>query len=101
NILEQDINLKSKKITEVFFSNKRFRMSVQDMPPATAALNGPLINTAYKSIELKKITKTKERKKENETKSIETIQVFSTEEKKPEKKDSTGIDINNYVFENE
>ena len=101
NILEQDINQKSKKITEVIFNKKRFRMIVQDMLPVTAALNAPLVNTAYKNIELKRISKTKDKKKDNEPKSVQTVQVFNTEEKKPEKRDSSGIDINNYVFENE
>ena len=102
NILEQDINPRSKKITEVYFNDKRFRMNVQDMPPADTKLNAPLVNTAYKNIELKKISKTQEKKKESDIKAQQqTVQVFTSEEKIPEKKDSTSIDIDNYVFENE
>ncbi len=101
NILEQDINPKSKKITEVIFTNKKFRMYVNDMPPASTSLNAPLVNTTYRDLVLKQALKEKDQKKETEGKPIQTVQVFVTEEKKPEKKDSTAIDINNYAFENE
>jgi WD40 repeat protein len=100
NILEQDVNLKSQKITEVVFSNKKFRMISQDMPATAAGLNSPLLNTAYRSLSLKQITKEKEQKKED-AKSVQQVQMVVTEEIKPEKKDSSAIDINNYSFENE
>jgi len=102
NILEQDINLKSKKITEVIFNEKKYRMFINDMPESTAAMYSlDLINTVYKNKTLKQVAKQSEQKKENETKTVQTVQIIITEEKKPSKKDSTGIDINHYVFENE
>lgn len=102
NILEQDINTKSKKITEVVFNEKKYRMFLSSVPESTAAINSlDLINTSYKNKTLKQVAKQTEQKKENETKSVQTIQLIVSEEKHPAKKDSTGIDINNYVFENE
>lgn len=101
NILEQDINPKSKKITEVVFSNKKFRMFMTDMPPASTSLRTPLVNTLYKDLALKQLMKENDQKKASETKSIQAVQVFVTEEVKPEKKDTSAIDINNYVFGNE
>lgn len=101
NILEQDINLRSKKVTEVIFTDKKFKLFLSDLPPGNTALKAPLVNTAYRNIAIKNVTKEKEQKKPEDTKSIQTIQVFVSEEQKPEKKDSSAIDINNYVFENE
>ncbi|MBI4929160.1 MAG: PD40 domain-containing protein [Bacteroidetes bacterium] len=102
NILEQDINLKSKKITEVVFNERKYRMFMSDMAENTAGLNSPLINTAYESSVLKRITKKEqEQKKEGESKTVQSVQIIINEEKPSEKKDSSGIDINNYVFDNE
>ncbi|MFI5164599.1 MAG: hypothetical protein ACHQHP_05045 [Bacteroidia bacterium] len=100
NIREQDINLKSKKIAEVVFNQKKYRMFTSDMPDASSQLTAPLKNTSYKSYLAKQAAKEKDQKKENETKTVQSVQVIIKEEKKPVK-DSTGIDINNYTFENE
>lgn len=102
NIIEQDVNQKAKKITEVFFNERKYRMVVHDYPATTAGLNTPLANTAYQASILKKLSKEKEIKKDNETKTpvMQTVQVIKTETA-PAKKDSGLIDINNYVFENE
>lgn len=101
NILEQDINLKSKKATEIIFTGKKFKMFVNDLPAGNTALKTPLINTTYKTLALKQAAIERDQKKEKEIKSVQQIQVFVTEDKKPEKKDSTAIDINNYTFDNE
>ncbi|MEK6615209.1 MAG: hypothetical protein AABZ32_03720, partial [Bacteroidota bacterium] len=96
SILEQDINLTSKKVTEVVFNEKKFRMFVNALPESAAEMNSlDLINTAYKNKTLKQIAKQSEQKKENETKTIQTIQVIIKEEKQTQRKDSAGIDINN------
>ena len=101
NILEQDINLKSKKITEVIFKDKKFRLFVNDLPTATSTLKGPLVNTSYENLLVKQITKQKDQKKESDIKAVQEVQVFVTEEKKAEPLDSGAVDINHYVFENE
>lgn len=100
NILEQDINLKSKKISEVFFNERKFRMVVSDMPESSAGLSSPLINTAFKNAQLKQLSKEKEMLVKNENKALQSLQVIVSEEI-PEKKDSAGFDINNYIFDNE
>ena len=102
NIQEQDINLKSKKIAEVVFNKKKYRMFESDMPDASAQLSAPLQNTAYKNYLAKQQAKVKEQKKENETKSVQSVQVITKEEKQPAKDTASGgIDINNYTFDNE
>jgi WD40 repeat protein len=103
NIIEQDINQKSKKITEVVFNERKYRMFIHDLPEATAKLNTPLSNTAYQAGVLKKLSKEKDIKKDNETKTatVQSIQIVTKEETQPAKKDSSRFDINNYVFENE
>ncbi|HEY4798328.1 MAG TPA: hypothetical protein VII99_04540, partial [Bacteroidia bacterium] len=101
SILEQDINLKSKKITEIIFNQRKYRMFLSDMPEATSTSAVKLTNTAYQNSLLKRLSKEKEQKKENENKNVETIPLIIKEEPRPAKKDSGAIDINNYVFENE
>jgi len=102
NILEQDINLKSKKISEVIFNDKKFRLFVQDFPASTAGVSSPLNNTAYKNLSLKQLSREKDQKSAGETKPIQAaVQVVITDDPKSRKKDSIGIDINNYTFENE
>ena len=100
NIQEQDINLKSKKIGEVVFNEKKYRMLLSDLPDAATQLNAPLQNTSYKGYILKQFAKEKEQKKENETKTVQNVQVIIKEEKQPVK-DTAGFDINNYTFDNE
>ncbi|MBI3500313.1 MAG: hypothetical protein HY063_00815 [Bacteroidetes bacterium] len=103
NILEQDVNLKSKKITEVVFSEKKYRMFMSELPENFSQSTAPeLNNTAYRAKTLKQIARQTEQKKENETKTVQTVEVIVKEEKLPQKKDSIGgFDINNYVFEGE
>jgi hypothetical protein len=102
NILEQDINLKSKKITEIVFNERKYRMFVNDVLENISGMNSiDLINTGFKEKQLKDIAKQSEQKKDNENKSAETIKIVITEQPEEPKKDTSGIDINNYVFENE
>lgn len=102
NILEQDVNLKSKKITEVVFHERKYRIFLNELPDAAAGMNPlNLINTSYKEKIIKDLSKQTGPKKENENKSVETIKIVITEQKEEPKKDSSGIDIDHYVFENE
>ncbi|MBI4947818.1 MAG: PD40 domain-containing protein [Bacteroidetes bacterium] len=100
NIQEQDINLKSKKISEVVFNKKKYRMFISDMPDATIQMDVELQNTSYKEYILKQFAKEKVSQKENEPKVVQNVQVIIKEEKQSVK-DSIGFDINNYTFENE
>lgn len=101
NILEQDINLKSKKLTEILFTDKKFKLFIHDLLPASAGLKAPLVNTAFRGLTIKQDNRAEEKKKQTDIRDVPTIQVFVSEELEPEKKDSSAIDINNYVFENE
>ncbi len=102
NIQEQDINLKSKKISEVIFNDRKYRLFMQDLPSSTAELNTPLVNTTYRALSLKQAAKELEPKKDSEPKSVEVVKIVITEQPAtPEKKDTSGIDIDNYTFENE
>ncbi len=103
NILEQDINLKSKKITEVLFSEKKFRLFSHVLTDVNSIPSITLTNTPYKKLALKEVSKEKlkEKEKESDAKIVETIEVYKSEEVKETPRDSNSIDINNYVFENE
>jgi Tol biopolymer transport system component len=99
NILEQDISLKSKKISDVVFKDKKFRLCVQDFPSNAVGIITPLKNTAYRTLLSKQLVKDKE--KISDVKPLQQVQVITTDEPKTEKTDSSGIDINHYTFDNE
>lgn len=102
NIIEQDISPKSKKITEVVFNNRKYRLFLHDLPEKTTELKSSinLKNTGYRTKVLKQIAKQNEQVKENESKTVETLHVI-IQETKSAKKDSDEVDINNYVFTSE
>ncbi|MFH1005599.1 MAG: hypothetical protein V1781_08960 [Bacteroidota bacterium] len=98
NILEQDINLKTKKISEVVFFKKKYCLFTSDIIESNIHPSIELMNTVYAQNKLKQISKSKEQKQIKEIKKVETINVIMKEESK---KDSSGIDINNYSFDKE
>ncbi len=54
NILEQDINLKAKKISEIVFNERKSRMFISDITdPSSIPKLPPLANTTYKSMLIK------------------------------------------------
>jgi hypothetical protein len=100
NILEQDISPKSKKISDVVFKDKKFRLYVQDFPSNAVGINIPLKNTAYRTLLSKQLVKDKE--KISAIKPLQQVQVITTDEPtKTEKTDSSSININHYTFDNE
>lgn len=105
NILEQDVNIKANKLSEIIFQNGKYKMYVNPLVSTKALTPINLINTSYR--DYKNATEKKEQKeideknkKINKAPPIENVkQIVNSPE--PIKKDSTGIDINNYTFENE
>lgn len=103
SILEQDVNVKSNKFSEIIFQNGRYRLFVSPLLTNIAAVK--LKNTSYRDykdrIEKKEQLEADEQNKIlNETPAVNDIKAIVTP---PEtvKKDSSQIDINNYQFENE
>ena len=106
NIIEQDVNPKAQKITEVIFHNRKYRMYSMDYPKDITQGGTTLTNTTYQAGILKKQQKEKERKEESENKPavspLSTVQVIVQEDiSTPSKTDTSQFDINNYVFDKE
>ncbi len=104
-IIEQDVNIKSNKFSEVIFENGKYKMYVAPLLKAESILPIELKNTSYRNY---KNRLEKKEQVETDTKNklyYETPQVENVREIKnipePLKKDSSEIDINNYTFENE
>ncbi len=99
NILEQDVNPKAGKISEIIFSNGKYRLYVQDMNPPTGMVPPDLKNTSFRStIEKNLAVATAQKQKADSVQNVvQKVKVIVTEPE--ENKDTTGIDINNYIFE--
>ncbi|MEW6468033.1 MAG: hypothetical protein AB1458_03870 [Bacteroidota bacterium] len=94
NILEQDINSKSGKIAEIVFHSGKYYMYVHEMS-VISGQNIQLKNTPFRDAqiksEMKRVSDTTSSVKVNEVKVIKTdVKVI---------KDTSGIDIDNYVFD--
>lgn len=104
-ILEQDINTKSNKLSEIIYENGKYKMYVAPLTKTKDLLPVVLKNTSYR--DYKNRLDKKEQNEADEKNKIfnETPQVENVKEIKnipePVKKDSSEIDINNYTFENE
>jgi hypothetical protein len=103
SILEQDVNVKANKFSEIIFVNGRYKLFVAPLVTNVPAIN--LKNTSYRDykerIEKKEqIESDAQHKNLNETPTVSDVKVI-VEPPAPVKKDSTEIDINNYTFENE
>ena len=105
SILEQDVNTKANKLTEIIFENGKYQMYV--LPLITSESNVPvdLKNTSYRDyknrIEKKQQIETDAKNKNlYETPKVENVKVLINAAESV-KKDSSEIDINNYTFENE
>ena len=105
SIIEQDVNIKANKISEIIFSEGKYKMyvspliNIQNIPPVN------LKNTSYRDyknrIEKKEQLETDAKNKNLiETPQVENLKVIVNAEELI-KKDSNEIDINNYTFENE
>ena len=109
NIIEQDVNVKANKYTEVIYSKGKYRMYANDLiNPSLSKID--LENTVYRTGKLKeeeqkalRLQASSKPKDINTTKN--TADQKSDEQIEKEnikaKQDSGRIDINNYTFENE
>ncbi|MFL5765313.1 MAG: hypothetical protein ACJ77K_15320 [Bacteroidia bacterium] len=106
SILEQDVNVKANKYSEILFRDGKYKLFVGPLATAeTARLD--LKNTSYRDyknrLETKEAVEAAVRNKDlKETPQAENVKVvINIADDEPKKKDSTDIDINNYTFENE
>lgn len=104
NIIEQDVNAKTKKYTEVLFYKGKYRMYSGNITDASAEANLELKNTAYMQASINAQKRKLELLKElaDTSKNHSDVKII---EKIPDagKADSSKqvIDITNYTFENE
>lgn len=105
SIVEQDINVKSSKFSEIIFEKGKYKMYVAPIVSTKDLKPVDLKNTSYRDY------KNRLEKKEqleldaknrvvNETPQVENVRVIKNTNESV-KKDSSEIDINNYTFENE
>ena len=104
SIIEQDVNVKASKFSEIIFEKGKYKMYVAPILSAKALEPVDLKNTSYSDyknrLEKKEQAEVDAKNKVfNETPQVENVrQIKNTS---PLKNDSTEIDINNYTFENE
>lgn len=103
NIVEQDVNVKANKYTEIIYENGKYKMFAAPIENLKSLTPFELQNTSYR--DYKNRLENKERKEtEAKTRNFDDLRIFDNlkiilNEKKAV--DSTEVDINNYVFENE
>ena len=103
NIVEQDVNTNSNKLTEVFFENGKYKMYVSPIADIKTIVPIELKNTSYRDYKNRLDNKEKN-DAESKLKSVidaPTLENLKVEINQKKALDSTEIDINNYVFENE
>ncbi|MBA3706365.1 MAG: hypothetical protein H0W84_10870, partial [Bacteroidetes bacterium] len=105
SILEQDVNTKANKLTEIFFENGKYKMYIVPLASAESITPVNLKNTSYRDyknrIEKKeKVEADAKNKNLTETPQVENVKTI-IKVAEPVKKDSNTVDINNYTFENE
>ena len=105
SILEQDVNVKANKYSEIIFHKGKYRLFVGTLVSSSSVKKLDLKNTSFRDyknrIELKeKIEAEAESKTMSATPVVEKITIVP-KKVDPPKKDSTEVDINNYTFENE
>ena len=104
NIIEQDINIKAKKLTEVIYFKGKYRMYLSDIIPPTAMGSLELKNTVFAQTKYAEEQQRKESalKLKDTTVAANKIPVEVVKEKSlVTPKDSGFVDINNYKFDNE
>jgi len=106
NILEQDVNIKSQKITEVIFENGIQKMFVLPMVNAKEIIPYQLTNTSYRNYKdrldkKEQVEVDAKNKALYETPKAENVKIVINISDKNAPKDSSEVDINNYSFENE
>lgn len=106
NILEQDVNIKTNKLSQIIFDNGKYNLLVEPIVSVSSLQPIELKNTSFREYRNKL---DKKEQKETEAKNkiassapkIDNVISIKNTKKESVKKDSTEIDINNYTFENE
>jgi len=103
SIEEHHINQRQNKYAEMFFLNGRYRMFVGPVPKPDLSIPVSINNTQFRQLSAKWFMG--EKRNMVQPKSVIAVQDSSVIEKKQENvnpsKDSTKIDINNYIFQSE
>jgi hypothetical protein len=103
SILQQDVNVKANKLTQIIFENGKYRMYVEPIISASALTPLDLKNTSYRDYR-DRIEKKEQVEQETKNNAInnspqaDDVKVIVNIQ---EKKDSNEVDINNYSFQNE
>lgn len=101
NVLQHDLNSKGTKYTELMRINSRYQIFLQPAPIAETSLSEPLKKTGLR-LKTSRNTISKQKKSSGDTKIKVINQNNSVSETSTEKaKDSSAIDINNYVFQSD
>ncbi|MCW3105305.1 MAG: hypothetical protein JWO09_3745 [Bacteroidetes bacterium] len=103
SILQQDVNVKANKYTEIIFENGKYKMYVSPIASAASLTPLELKNTSYRDyrdrIEKKEQVEADAKNKAiNDTPPAEDVKTVIEIR---EKKDSSEVDINNYTFQDE
>ncbi|MCW3083246.1 MAG: hypothetical protein JWP12_612 [Bacteroidetes bacterium] len=103
SIIQQDVNVKANKFTEVIFENGKYNMYVEPIVSSANLVPAGLKNTSYRDykdrIEKKEQVEADAKNKIiNDAPPAEDVKVVMNVQ---EKKDSNEVDINNYTFQNE
>lgn len=103
SILEQDVNVKAHRLSEIIFENGKYKMYVEPILGASALTPLELKNTSYRDYR-NRIEKKEQVEAETKSRTIdnapeaENVRVIINVE---DKKDSSEVDINNYSFQDE
>ena len=103
SIIEQDVNVKANKYSEIIYEHGKYKMFVGPLETAATALN--LKNTSYRDYK-NRLEKKEQIESEALSKSltetpVSDVKVVIAPPPASLKKDTSEIDINNYTFENE
>lgn len=106
SIMEQDVSVRSGKISEIMLEHGKYRLLVEPLVPTSTVQKLTLKNTSYRDykdrIERKEEVEAQSRANGiKETPKAENVKVVISISSPPAKKDSNEVDINNYTFENE
>lgn len=103
SILQQDVNVRANKLTEIIFENGKYKMYVEPIASASSLTPLELKNTSYRDYR-NRIEKKEQVEAEAKSRVIdnappaENVKVIINVE---DKKDSSEVDINNYSFQDE
>jgi hypothetical protein len=103
SILQQDVNVKANKLTQIIFENGKYKMYVEPIVPAASLTSLDLKNTSYRDYRdrIEKKEQVEQETKNNAINNSPQADDVKVIINIAEKKDSNEVDINNYSFQNE